>query len=93
MFCEGHGEDLLAVRLHGFGVLEVHLRRGDIWEQFSYLQPERKAGIKRRRSKKFPEYGENAVVSSPVLGPNVDRCSLVIILAFLVELSSFRELL
>lgn len=38
-------QDLLAIRLHGFGILEVHLWRGDIWEQFSYLQPV-KTGVK-----------------------------------------------
>lgn len=39
-------EDLLAVCLHGFGILEVHLWRGDIWKQFSHLQPKCKTGIK-----------------------------------------------
>ena len=33
------------------------------------------------------------VFASPVLATNVDRRSLIIILAFLKELSSFRELL
>lgn len=88
-------QDLLAVRLHGFGILEVHLWRGDIWEQFSYLQPKCKNGSKvwLYQEEKFPEYWQIVVLFSPVLGANVDWCSLVVVLAFLIKLGCFRELL
>lgn len=33
-------EDVLAICLLGFGVLQVDLRRGDVREQLSYLRPE-----------------------------------------------------
>lgn len=43
---EAQSKNLLVVCLHGFGILELHLGRGDIWEQFSYLHPECKRKIK-----------------------------------------------
>lgn len=43
---EVHTKNLLAVSLHGFGVLQVHLQRGDVWEQLSDLHPEGKMTIK-----------------------------------------------
>lgn len=46
-------KDLLAVCLHGFGILEVHLWRGDIWEQFSYLQPKCKTGDQGEKFQRF----------------------------------------
>lgn len=88
--------DLLAVRLHGFGVLEVHLWRGDIWEQFSHLQPKRKNGRKMcldQRRETSRVLTRLLSFFSPVLGANVDGRSLVVVLAFLIELSGFGELL